>query len=824
MKHYQGNTLLAAAAFATAIVSPIPALGADNSSIEEIIVTATRVESSLKDTAIAVSAFTTNTMDEMNITDPMDYEALVPSLSIQLSPNRTSIRGVGRFANTLGVAPGVAMYEDGAYNQENTALGSNPLNTERVEILRGPQGTLFGRNTTGGSTNIIKRRPTDVFTLDSRIGVGNFGRQEYELFVGGPMTDTLRGKIYYNRWFNDGLYANKGGHDTNGATKEPNYYTEWMVDWKPTDNLYVLYKGGMLAYSYYQGGTSFFTPYDGVNYCTSTLDWCNIQYAQVQNGIDEPLDTWTIDVDDVGEQELNHHLSTTLHVIYDFENLQMKYIGYHNHYDWDFLGVDYDGTSNPDHGAINDIKQYQRITTHEITFHTTHDKPLQWIAGAYYLDDENWQPWGLYDRGENADMVNIMSTRMWEGGGGSAPLTTADIIGQNPKLIYYLQDATFWNDNWSVFGEANYAFNERWKLTLGARYSVDHLKGKEQQWVYGDSFIYIDPAWWAGWCPYVQYYAPGEECVTRGAMDYSPSATPRVSKKTYRDTSGRAIVEYRPDDDNLMWFTISNAFKVGGMRVGSLQGLSTGESPFFPGEEVTMYELGWKGTLSPTLNIETVGFYYDYRDMQQQLTYRNEFGVSMTNVTNIDATMYGVEAQVTWLPVQDLMLFITYSYNHAQFSEHLLMREENIELHCDATNAQGDCLIDAYGNRLDITPEQKFAFNALYTIQTGIGEIALGGTWSYVGDRYFDIFNSPELKGDAYNRIDLDVTWTSRDSHWQVKGWAKNVTDEEWFNTKGVGANSNPVAGARFPYTKYLRYSGVPANPRLYMVELRYRI
>jgi iron complex outermembrane receptor protein len=788
--------------------------------LEEIVVTATRVETTLQDTSIAVSAFNSDTMDDMNLSSAMDYEALVPSLSIQLSPNRTSIRGVGRFDNSLGIAPGVAMYEDGAYSQENTALGSNPMNTERVEIMRGPQGTLFGRNTTGGATNIIKKKPTDDFYLEARLGTGNYGRHNAEALISGPIFDSVRGKIYHNQWTSDGLYDNRGGKDTKGEAEGTQAYTEWMLDWQATDNLFIFYKGGHLDTNTLIGGTSFFTGYDPYNVCTSSLGgWC-AQYQQVQAGIEEPMDIWDIDINSVGKVGLDDSLTTTLHVTYDFESVQVKYIGYHNHYDWYQTGMDYDSTSNLEIGQINNIAQDQRITTHEITFNSTDDSPLQWIAGYYYLDDENYQPWELVDMGTNTGMVNVLDPSFY----CVCEFITEDwIVGQNPDLIYYHQSGTFYNENWSVFGEVNYQINDEWTVTLGIRYSEDDLKGVENQIVYADTKAYVDPAWY-DWC----YLYDPNGCINEGVTDSSSRNQAgefqyqRTSKKTFDDTSGRIIIDYSPDENNLYWLTISNAFKVGGLRLGNMQGLSTGESPFFDGEEVTMYELGWKGAVTDTLNVEAIGFFYDYSDMQQLRWYRNDVGISLGNVINVDSEMSGIELQAQWLATGNLMLFATYSYNNAEFSETMWMHEQEIELHCDTVNEFGDCMINIDGNKLDITPDHKLAVNAMYTMYTTMGEFAFGGTVSYVGERYMDIFNSPELEGDSYTRLDLSASWTSNDGQWRVKTWVQNATDEEWFNTKSVDINSNE--GTRFPATKYLRYSGNPANPRFYNFELQYML
>ena len=160
--------------------------------LEEIIVTASRRETSLQDTPLAVTAMSANLIEELNVVSPFNYEKLVPSLTFQETPNRLSIRGVGRFSNSLGVSPGVAIYNDGVYQSEAASLSTQPINIERTEILRGPQGTLYGRNTTGGAVNIISRKPSAEFEADIRLKLGNYDMQQFAAVVSGPLTDSLQ--------------------------------------------------------------------------------------------------------------------------------------------------------------------------------------------------------------------------------------------------------------------------------------------------------------------------------------------------------------------------------------------------------------------------------------------------------------------------------------------------------------------------------------------------------------------------------------------------------------------------------------------------------
>lgn len=167
----------------------------------------------MQDTAIAVTAFSQTMLEDLNVNTPGKYEAITPSLSYQRSPDRVSIRGVGRFDNSLGISPGVGIYNDGIFFGEATSLSAQPINMTRTEILRGPQGTLYGRNTTGGAINIISRRPTDELEVDMRVKVGDYDLMEYTGVVSGPITDTFRYKLHYFNVERDGLQENTAGPD-----------------------------------------------------------------------------------------------------------------------------------------------------------------------------------------------------------------------------------------------------------------------------------------------------------------------------------------------------------------------------------------------------------------------------------------------------------------------------------------------------------------------------------------------------------------------------------------------------------------------------------
>ena len=148
--------------------------------IEELVVTAQKREESLQDVPVAVSAFTDETRDIVGIRSIQDFATFTPGLSFNAGSDRMSLRGVGRLTNVLGSDPGVAVYADGFYTASNSEAAKSTLFVDRVEILRGPQGTLYGRNSIGGAINVISKRPDDTFGGEVRASIGNYDFKQVE--------------------------------------------------------------------------------------------------------------------------------------------------------------------------------------------------------------------------------------------------------------------------------------------------------------------------------------------------------------------------------------------------------------------------------------------------------------------------------------------------------------------------------------------------------------------------------------------------------------------------------------------------------------------
>src|ERR1700743_2508618 len=201
--------------FAEPAPAPAPAAAApaaassDDNAIAEIVVTAEKRNESLETVPVAISAYTSKTRDLIGIETIQDMTNFTPGLAYSTSLDRAFIRGVGRETNNLSTNPGVATYSDGVYNSSVVAASGDAMFEDRIEVLRGPQGTLYGRKPIAGSINTSSTRPTQDWTAEVRVKVGNYGTHDFEGMVSGPISDTMRVKFGgYRNTQNDGYYRN----------------------------------------------------------------------------------------------------------------------------------------------------------------------------------------------------------------------------------------------------------------------------------------------------------------------------------------------------------------------------------------------------------------------------------------------------------------------------------------------------------------------------------------------------------------------------------------------------------------------------------------
>ena len=213
--------------------------------IEEVIVTAEKREASIQDTAISITAFDESLIEGLNLRNQEDLQNFIPATTIQ--PYDISIRGIGRVFRALGGDPGVGTYQDGAYSEDfGIASTENALyDIARIEVLRGPQGTLYGRNSIGGAVNFISNKPSQEFSAELKTLTGSYGTAEVYSFVNGPITDHLSARLIMMHRMRGGTVEDLAGHEDLDSYDDENYTL--MLRWE-NDNFTADIRGNARSY------------------------------------------------------------------------------------------------------------------------------------------------------------------------------------------------------------------------------------------------------------------------------------------------------------------------------------------------------------------------------------------------------------------------------------------------------------------------------------------------------------------------------------------------------------------------------------------------
>ncbi len=578
-------------------------LQANAAVMEEVVVTAQKREQNLQDVGVAVTAFSGQQMKDLGVLSTTDLVAQTPGLSSVSAfgeGNNASfiIRGVGLNDFSEISESGAAVYIDDVYQSTLAGLGFQLFDMERAEVLKGPQGTLFGRNASAGLVHFITRKPTQDFNAYTEITVGEYNQIRLEGAVGGGLTDTLSGRFSYLYHNHDGYSKSRFPGVDDGASTDM-YALRGQLLFSPTEKLDILAsahgtRADQVAYPYQHtvvdyaedGATKILVPIGGENFsCAgvlSTLDTDCYGYRDTDGDVHaadnnrEPfliLDTGgaLVKVDyDLGAMDLTSITAA-------------EYV--HKTY-----GEDTDMGPRPGVLVDNPVNNIQ--WSEEIRLAGQYDK-LQWTTGFYYFHRD-------IDSGTSTDL--------------SAPEPFNIFIGQpSVRAVNNLKV-----NSWAVFAHGEYAFNDQWNLITGLRYTEEESKYQLRN--YDDG-------------------TPGSPVI----FDFSEETVGSLAKHDKSNVTYRVELDWHATEDVMLYGGISTGVKAAGFNTNL--GFSDAQIPFDE-EDLTSYEAGLKSTLfDGAARFNAALFYYDYQDYQA-FSFQGFSNVAR----NKDATVKGFEAELTTTP------------------------------------------------------------------------------------------------------------------------------------------------------------------------------
>jgi iron complex outermembrane receptor protein len=814
------RTILALGASAAALAAAQPALAQDDggSTIEELVVTAEKREQALQDVPVAVSAYTSTQRDIVGITGIQDFVNFTPGMNYS-GTDRVSLRGAGRNTFYIGNDPGVASYTDGFYSASSSELFKTPLFVERTEILRGPQGTLYGRNAMGGAINVISKHPADEFSGEIRGVIGNYERTRIEGVVSIPLADTLRIKLGGGQdWQRDGFIENVGTANDAGTIKRTYFEGQIEAELGEKTTAWLRYSRSSWDDTMGVGDrlANLVTPYDTTQPfgpIGQLVTGGAFGYTVANPGVADPY-------------KMNTNTDA-----YDLGWAELKWIGGFQQYNYQ-TGGDNDATSRTTSITVagapgvftdytTDFNEKKRYFSNEINLTSTGEGPLSWILGLYQYHEEYRQTIKL----GSPQQAQLAAPCFFVG----AP-TFCSPAAANPERNYVDQLATLESDAFAVFGQATYEFNEAWAITGGLRYTRDEKSGFERQ-----RLILYSPAG-----PFGPLLGSAFAFDVSSDMD---TATPGVQNfrslsDDWNAVTGTVNVDWTPDEDTLAYGKYSRGYKSGGFLLGTLAA-----KPQATPEYVDAWELGLKKTIAGSIIVNASLFYNDYSDLQLNLSQINAAGTAAANnFINVDARAQGFEVESIWQPTKALQLSLSYGYLDTEITRGCCFYDpaDPAALLPSARPAGGVVVTnntrlvfqDLKGSRLFQSPENKVAFNANYTMDFDVGSLTLSGTYTWTDVTTYQPFDNPAFAVPAYDVTDFRALWNDADDRYTIIGFVKNAFDEQGYTST---SSTNPTAIFGLPNpglvvggTTYLRQTGTNIvrgliQPRTYGLEVQYR-
>ncbi len=746
--------------------------------IEEIVVSARKRAEFLEDTPIAVTALGANTLRESGITRLDGIQEQVPNMSIIANPSGSTtfqIRGIGTSNRSMAFDPGVGVYVDGVFMPRSMGLLMDIVDVEQIEVLRGPQGTLFGKNTVGGAVNLTTTKPGDELEGSVFIQPGNLGTVvtrftlnvpvdlgwlEDKLFArfSGSTTNT-RGYVYDDNPLREEYFSNRDSVGFYGSLRflpTEDITIDLAGSWSRDHNKGL---GGQCVFVASQPTAPTLLPPGFYEDCQESEPFRNNANVAQLNDITS-YGTWMTADWNLGEVGFLEDLSLKSLTSWRVQTPRYRF-------DLDstrFAIAQFASAGGPD--GLSGQPGYQRQISQELQVSgQALDGALQFVTGAF----------GFFEKGDE-----VMTTR------ALPPQGQAVALDRTTEA-----ETTIDNYTWALFGQATYDIFDWMSLTGGLRYTEDKK---------GLTFLQVDPL-----KPEDPPFADQE-----GDRVF-PSWTPMGSLAL---TVPEEWLDETPLEHVMGYFTYSRGFKGGGFNAvaGSQSGTGSGEAFSFEPETLDNFELGFKLLGLDGIASMNLALFYGLYDNIQVTTIR-DLGLDENGVPQIErltlnaaeATNKGVELEFLIRPLPGMQVNATLGYLDAKYDSF------------DGFSDLDGTLIDRSGEPFIGVPELRTFIGIQYSLPVPLDHEAMAGfltpriEWAYQSAINYLGPEVPQARQGGVNLINARLSYSFLDNSMQIALWGKNLSDETYFNS------ATPLVTSFGTLSRYY------ALPRTFGGEIAYR-
>ena len=816
---------------AAAIVAALLASAdAAQAQLEEVKVTATRRSESMQDVAISMLSTSGEQIKDMGVTRGAEFAADIPAVTISQSPigNFIFIRGIGTAGVNQGLELSTSIFHDGVYMGRHQLSRAPFMDLERIEVLRGPQSILFGKNTIGGAIHLLTAKPTRELEGSVSALYGNYGEREVNGVLSGPITDSLSGRIavrgYQMDGFLDNIITSEDGPERDDRT------VRLQLQWDASETLTFNAKWERSEFEQVQQSTQLkVSDPVGTGVAFSALNSALVAAGSGGTGV-EKLDDERAVINDGGallgqivpeyaglpgfpdKPEFSNNDMDVGTLTADWligGHTLTSITGFATYQYRDICDCDFAAIPLIQVDATEDYDQFSQ----EVRLASPGGEKFDYIVGFYYHQSD-------------------LDYRSIEGFGTSL---ASSLLGAPAALTPNLTrdyGMTQEQDMWAVFGSGTYSLTDRTRFTVGLRYFDE---SKEASHV-------LDKRFTGGWD-----YSPAAG-LPAGSLTYGTSAaeydrflaefagTPltaisegiyggllgtfehdiRNRKRSETDVNWTLTLQQDFGDNTMVYGTIATGTKGGGFDARFLR---TNDSPFFEYDEETAinYEVGVKSSLlSGLMTVNAAAFFTTVEDYQVSI-FDGATAFFVQNAAEVESK--GVEVEVQWAPTDRLRVNFAGTYLDATYAE--FPNAPCWTLSGSEPDNRGNCVgigtptafRDASGDTNTYAPEFAFNLNLDYRMPVGERLEARGVLNVNYSDEYFVAADLDPIYGiqDAYTKVDLRLSLGRADGTWGVALIGKNLTDEL------ISGNSDDqplVPGAGFAQTDRLRSYALQATYR----------
>lgn len=799
MRIRSGLSLASTSSFigiAAAMLTPVAALAQDASEqggLTEIVVTAQKRAQGANDVGITLNAFSGEELAQRGVASAEDIALFTPGLTVNESAATGvplyTIRGVGFQDYSTGASSTVGLYFDEVAIPYTVMSRGAVFDIERVEVLKGPQGDLYGRNTTAGQINYVSRKPTDTAQGMLKLGYSSFQTMEAEGFVSGPITDMIKARLAFTTTQSDkgwqksltrddrlgekNVFALRGMLDFDLGGGNLLLRAQYVRD-KSDNKANTAYDGRLIGLGEFSRPYAQLLPYVG----TGNAPWYSVgdnQAADWTNSYTDPSGK----VYDLRPRRDNELVSLSAHFNYALsDSISLTSVTGYDKFKREERN-DWDGSFANDSSNINtsDIEVFSQ----ELRLAGESDS-LNWVVGAYFSDDTVDEFYNYF-----------MSDSVFGNGGvafGVVPFQFAPILQLHTK---YKQKTT----SKALFAHVEYNFTERFRVTAGLRYTDEKRKWAGCTYDAGDGSLagFLNFAFGASLLP--------GACGTIDDDPNSPNyiftaANPNDAFHVYEETIRAKKMmyklgfDYKVADGVLAYATYSHGFKSGGFNGANSN--TTQQLKGYKPEELDSYEVGLKSTLfDRTMQLNVAGFYYDYKNKQEQDRAVTFVG-NISGIGNVPkARIYGAEVDLQWAPVRGLNVHLGAAWLDAKITEWQAVSNDSVWPTVVRFDASGIVLAQS----------PKWQLNGGFEYEQPVSEglkVRVGFDGNYKGSTSGGVQGPSDATAD-YAVFNARLALAEIDDKWSVMLWSRNLFNEYYYPAAYEGGNGPYVRSVGMPRT-----------------------